>query len=91
MTCPNIKKDLFVLITPKIPNYYWKILVSYFIKQIYSILFMSETTNQKIAEIYYQEAGYGSLASTYQDVKKKYPDITYKEVRDWYRKTLSTM
>ena len=42
--------------------------------------------DEKISEIYNSQTGFGSLATTYQDVKKKYPDITYKEVRDWYRK-----
>jgi transposase InsO family protein len=40
--------------------------------------------DDKISEIYNDQTGFGSLASTYQDVKKKYPEITYKQVKDWY-------
>jgi alpha-amylase/alpha-mannosidase (GH57 family) len=45
-----------------------------------------KTVNEKISEIYNSQTGFGSLATTYQDVKKKYPTITYKEVREWYQK-----
>ena len=44
-----------------------------------------KTVNEKISEIYNDQTGFGSLSNTYKDVKSKYPDITYKEVRDWYR------
>jgi hypothetical protein len=40
-----------------------------------------KTTDEKISEIYYDQTGFGSLENTYQDVKKKYPKITRKEVR----------
>ena len=43
-----------------------------------------KTTNEKISDIYNSQTGFGSLATTYKDVKKKYPNITYKEVKDWY-------
>ena len=43
-----------------------------------------KTTDEKIAEVYNSETGFGSLATTYQDVKKKYPRITFKDVKSWY-------
>ena len=43
-----------------------------------------KTTDEKIAEVYNSETGFGSLATTYQDVKKKYPKITFKGVKSWY-------
>jgi len=45
-----------------------------------------ETVDDKIKKVYYDQTGYGSLATTYQDVKKKYPNITYKDVRNRYLK-----
>ena len=34
--------------------------------------------------MYNSETGFGSLATTFQDVKKKYPNITFKDVKSWY-------
>ena len=45
-----------------------------------------KTTDEKIEEIYNDQTGFGSLATTYQDVKRKHPNITMKEVREWYSK-----
>jgi hypothetical protein len=45
-----------------------------------------KTTDEKISEIYYDQTGFGSMENTYQDVKKKYPKITRKEVSEWYKK-----
>ena len=44
----------------------------------------THTTDEQIAEVYNSETGFGSLATTYQDVKKKYPNITFKDVKSWY-------
>ena len=49
-------------------------------------IWRKKTTNDKISEIYNDQTGFGSLANTFQDVKKNYPSITYKEVKDWYSK-----
>ena len=45
-----------------------------------------KSIDDKISEVYYDQTGYGSMANTYQDVKKKYPEITLKQVKDWYAK-----
>ena len=45
---------------------------------------MEKTNDDKIKEIYTDQAGYQSLANTYKDVKKKYPDIKYDDVKRWY-------
>lgn len=45
---------------------------------------MDKTNDDKIKEIYTDQAGYQSLANTYKDVKKTYPDIKYNDVKRWY-------
>ena len=45
-----------------------------------------KTTDEKISEVYNDQTGFGSLANTYKDVKKKYPNITYKHVQNWYKR-----
>jgi hypothetical protein len=45
-----------------------------------------KSIDDKISEVYYDQTGFGSMANTYQDVKKKYPEITLKQVKEWYAK-----
>jgi hypothetical protein len=45
-----------------------------------------ESIEDRIKNVYYDQTGFGSLATTYKDVKKKYPNITYKDVKNWYAK-----
>ena len=40
----------------------------------------NKTTDEKISEIYYEQSSFGSLANTYNDVKRKYPNITREQV-----------
>lgn len=39
--------------------------------------------NDIISKVYYDEAGYGSIASTLADAKKYDPTITYEDVKKW--------
>jgi len=55
----------------------------YLSNNVYNLNMAEKTVNEKLSEVYYSETGYSSLANTYKDVKNKYPNITYKEVRDW--------
>ena len=45
-----------------------------------------KSIDDKISEVYYDQTGFGSMANTYQDVKKKYSEITLKQVKEWYAK-----
>ena len=39
-----------------------------------------------INKIYFDRSGFGSVATTYQDAKKKEPSITLNDVKEWFRK-----
>ena len=41
-----------------------------------------------ISEIYYDQAGFGSIATTYKDAKKKDASITTQNVRDWFQESV---
>ena len=47
-----------------------------------------KTTDEKISEIYNDKGGFGSMKDTYNDVRKKYPTIKYKDVQNWYRRNV---
>ena len=47
-----------------------------------------KTVDEKISEVYHDKAGYGSLKDTWNDVKRKYPNIKLKDVQNWYRKNV---
>ncbi len=50
---------------------------------------MSNEENDKVInDIYYNEAGYGSVKTTYADARLKYKRITLTYVQDWFSKTL---
>ena len=41
-----------------------------------------------INKIYFDRSGFGSVATTYQDAKKKEPSITLNDVKEWFRKNI---
>ena len=47
-----------------------------------------KTTDEKISEIYNDKGGFGSMKDTYNDVRKKHPNIKYKDVQNWYRRNV---
>jgi hypothetical protein len=47
-----------------------------------------QTIDEKIASLYLDKGGFGSLKDTYNDVKRKYPEIKLKDVQTWYRKNV---
>jgi hypothetical protein len=47
-----------------------------------------KTVNEKIEELYNDKAGFGSLKDTWTDVKNKYTDIKYAQVKEWYQKNV---
>ena len=47
-----------------------------------------KTTDEKISERYNDKGGFGSMKDTYNDVRKKYPTIKYKDVQNWYRRNV---
>ena len=49
---------------------------------------ISEVKDTIINDIYYNEAGYGSIAVTHQDAKKADSTITLKYVRDWFNRRI---
>ena len=49
---------------------------------------MDKNIDDKIKEVYTDKAGFQSLENTYKDVKKKYPEIKYNEVKSWYHKNV---
>ena len=49
---------------------------------------VDKTIDEKISELYNDKAGLGSLQNTWNDVKKKYKDIKYAQVKEWYQKNV---
>jgi len=47
-----------------------------------------QTIDEKIASLYLDKGGFGSLKDTYNDVKRKYPEIKLKDVQSWYRENV---
>ena len=41
-----------------------------------------------ISEIYYDQAGFGSLKTTLVDNKKKDPSITMQDVKEWFQENV---
>ena len=41
-----------------------------------------------ISEIYYDQAGFGSIATTYKDAKKKDASITMQDVKEWFQENV---
>ena len=44
---------------------------------------MTSEKDKVIAKVYFDEAGYGSIAATLTDAKKYDPNITYEDVKKW--------
>ena len=38
-----------------------------------------------INKIYFDRAGFGSIQTTYQDVKKKEPSIILNDIKEWFK------
>ena len=53
----------------------------------YSIIYMSDK-DKIISEIYYDQAGFGSIATTYKDAKKKDASITMQDVKEWFQENV---
>ena len=45
-------------------------------------------TDKIISEIYYDQAGFGSIATTYKDAKKKDASITMQDVKEWFQENV---
>ena len=41
-----------------------------------------------ISEVYYDQAGFGSIATTYKDAKKKDASITMQDVKEWFQENV---
>ena len=41
-----------------------------------------------ISEVYYDQAGFGSIATTYKDAKKKDASITTQDVKEWFQENV---
>ena len=41
-----------------------------------------------ISEIYHDQAGFGSIATTYKDAKKKDASITMQDVKEWFQENV---
>ena len=41
-----------------------------------------------VSEIYYDQAGFGSIATTYKDAKKKDASITMQDVKEWFQENV---
>ena len=48
---------------------------------------MSEK-DKTISEVYYDQAGFGSIATTYKDAKKKGASITMQDVKEWFQENV---
>jgi hypothetical protein len=46
---------------------------------------MDESKEKIISSVYYDPAGYGSIATTYRDSKKRNKDINLEDVKLWYK------
>ena len=44
--------------------------------------------NKIASEIYYDRAGFGSIATTYKDAKKKDASITMQDVKEWFQENV---
>ena len=44
-----------------------------------------------ISEVYYDQAGFGSIATTYKDAKKKDASITMQDVKEWLQAEKTTV
>lgn len=44
-----------------------------------------KSIDEKISEVYHDKGGFGSLKDTWNDVKKKFPNIKLKDVKSWYQ------
>jgi len=49
---------------------------------------MEQTVDEKINSVYTDQAGFGSLKDTAADVRKRYPEIKYSQVKDWYKRNV---
>ena len=46
---------------------------------------MDESKEKIISSVYYDAAGYGSIATTYRDSKKRNKDINLEDVKLWFK------
>ena len=53
----------------------------------YSVIYISDK-DSIISDIYFDRAGFGSIATTYKVAKKKDATITMQDVRDWFQESV---